>query len=70
MKSLYKPTTFIGARNMGNASRESDTMTRGLDSVLFPSLNTGAMMMSNIIQYHGLFNGSTGIVRDILYKSD
>ena len=68
MKLLYTATTITEALNMGNASRASDTVTRFLASVLFISINTRVIMMSKIIQYHGLFKVSNRFVSDIVYK--
>ena len=70
MKSLYKPIPSIEAWNTGNASWESNTVVRLLAYVLFPWVNVSVMTTSNILQRHGLCYGSTGLVRDIIYKAD
>ena len=67
MQSLDKPIALIEARNTGNASRAGENMTQGLANTLFLCVNSRVMMTSNILQRHGIANGTTGIVRDIVY---
>ena len=61
---------MIEAKNMGNLSRASNTVTRGLNSELFLCVNIGTMMKSIILKCHGLCNGATCGVCDIVYKSN
>ena len=66
IKSLYKPITLIEALNMGNLSRASNAMTRGLASVLFLCVDLMVVITANILQFHVLYNGSTGTVSEIV----
>ena len=70
MTSLDKPIALIKASNTENASWASNTVVRLLAYVLFPWVNVSVMTTSNILQRHGLCYGSTGLVRDIIYKAD
>ena len=66
MKSIDKPIILIEAKNMGNASIVSDTVTRLLASVFFLSVNVRVIMTSNILQYHSLLYRSTRDVCNIV----
>ena len=54
MKSIDKPIILIEAKNMGNASIVSYTVTRLLASVFFLSVNVRVIMTLNTLQYHSL----------------
>ena len=67
LTSLEKPITLIEATHTGRGHQYKPDIARSLETSLFLSVGSSVLLTNNICQLAGLCNGSTGIVKDIVY---
>ncbi|KAI3907932.1 hypothetical protein MKW92_037763 [Papaver armeniacum] len=69
LKELGKPIARIVSKNNCETAKNANSdEAKGLEEVLLLSKGSRVMLRKNISTQHGLVNGSTGIVVDILFK--
>ena len=63
-----QPVALIEASHTGDSQKMSPDDFMGLSCLLFLAVGAKVVMTSNVCQPAGLCNGSTGIVKDIVYE--
>ena len=70
LKNVGKPIVKINAKNTGKGSSSSSNIAGGLDCMIHLCANAQIILTNNIWQSAGLCNGTTGIVKEIIFYED
>ena len=69
IKQLNMPINCIKSKNTGKANKYSSAQCKGLLNSIYLSVGSQIMLTNNEWVSAGLSNGSTGIVKDIIYDA-
>lgn len=70
LKNLGKPILRINAKHTGRGGNFSHSIAKGLEKLLYLSVDSKVLLTSNLWVSAGLVNGSSGTVVDICFKGD
>jgi PIF1-like helicase/Helitron helicase-like domain at N-terminus len=70
LMKLNNPIVLIEAKNTGRAKNMSSDQLYGLECALFLAVGAKVVITSNVAQHFGLCNGTTGVVKDIVYDKE
>ena len=66
---MGNPIVLVEGKNIGRAASLSDDTFNGLASSMYICIGAKVVLTKNYLQV-GLSNGSTGIVRELIYDAD
>ena len=70
IKSVNNPIVQINAEHTGKGSIASSNQSNGLEKRVYLCIDAKIVLTKNLLQTAGLCNGTTGIVKDIIFDDE